>query len=355
MGTSVFAFIIVLGILIFVHEFGHFIVARLCGVGVEKFSLGFGPRVLGKTVGITDYRLSAIPLGGYVKMVGDEPGSDIDPEIEHLAFINKPLWQRSLIVAAGPVFNLLLAVVIFLGIFLISGIPVIEPSVGQVAEDSPAQAAGLEPGDIIATIEGTPVESWEQMAALIGSSDGQTLTITIQRGHDLHTVNITPEIRVNKNIFGEDIQRHVIGVTASGASFTKELNIFEALKTSFIQTYNIMYLTVVSVVKMIQGTVSAKNIGGPIMIAEMAGQQAQAGAGSFVFFIALLSINLAILNFLPIPVLDGGHLLFFLIEAVIRRPVNIRVREIAQQTGVFILVMLMILVFYNDITRIISG
>ncbi len=352
MSTNIFAFIIVLGVLIFFHELGHFLVARLCGVGVEKFSLGFGPRILGKTVGITDYRISAIPLGGYVKMVGDEPDAEIDPEMIPLSFTHKNVYKKILIVAAGPIFNLLLAILIFFAIFIISGTYILKPTIGEVKENTPAFSAGLKKGDMIVAINGQSIGSWDEMAGIITQGKGNPLSITINRGDRMIDMEITPGLTIAKNIFGEDIERFVIGISAAGDVYSKELSVVESAKESIGQTYNITKLTVISIVKLIQGTVSAKTLGGPIMIAEMAGKQAKEGAANFVFFIALLSINLAVLNFLPIPVLDGGHLFFFFIEVVIRKPVNTKIREIAQQAGIFILILLMIYVFYNDITRI---
>ena len=195
--------------------------------------------------------------------------------------------------------------------------------------------------------------NWDVMGALIAGSGGRSLRVTIQRPEWVgFTVTVTPQATMSKNIFGEDVQRYIIGISSAGEVVNQRLNPIASFVESVRQTYNITKLTIVSIVKMIQGTVSAKTLGGPIMIAEMAGQQAREGTLNLVFFIALLSINLAIINFLPIPVLDGGHLLFFLIEAVIRRPLNTRMREISQQAGIFILIMLMIFVFYNDITRI---
>jgi regulator of sigma E protease len=352
MGTSIFAFIIVLGILIFFHELGHFLVASLFGVGVEKFSLGFGPRIFGKKIGITDYRISAIPLGGYVKMVGEEPNAKVDPTEIPLSFTHKHVVKRILIVAAGPVFNLLLAVVIFFGIFLISGTYILKPVVGEVQEGMPAQKSGLTKGDEVLAINGAAVESWDKMAEIITASEGKTLTLTVAREGTSEVVKITPVLKPIQNIFGENIQRFVIGITASGDVYSKSLNPFQAILESVIQTYKIAELTIISIVKLIQGTLSTKTLGGPIMIAELAGQQAKLGVANLTFFIALISINLAILNFLPIPVLDGGHLLFFFIEVILKRPVSIRVREVAQQAGMFMLILLMIFVFYNDITRI---
>ena len=352
MGTNIFAFIIVLGVLIFFHELGHFLVARFFGVGVEKFSLGFGPRIFGKKIGITDYRLSAIPLGGYVKMIGEDPEAEVKPDEIALSFTHKHVVQRILIVAAGPFFNVLLAVLVFYGIFQFSGTFILKPVIGKVQEGSPAYEAGLQPGDEIVAIDGSDVGSWEDMADMIGASKGSSLAITIHREASDRQVHISPEMKTTQNIFGEDVPRYVIGITASGEVYSKKLNLIQAVGESLIQTYDITKLTVVAVVKIFQGTISSKTIGGPIMIAELAGQQAKQGALNLLFFIALISINLAILNVLPIPALDGGHLLFFFIELIIGRPVSIRVREIAQQAGIFVLIMLMIFVFYNDITRI---
>ncbi len=352
MGTTVFSFVIVLGVLIFFHELGHFLVARLLGVGVEKFSLGFGPKLIGKKIGRTNYILSAIPLGGYVKMVGEDPRADIDPADISVSFTHKHVFKRILIVAAGPFFNFVLAMIIFFGIFQISGAFLLKSSIGEVKEDSPASMAGLQKDDLIISIDGSAIESWEEMASVIAGSKGRRIALSVRRGQSIVAADITPELVTTKNLFGDDIERYVIGITASGDVFSKDLTLFQAFSESIIQTYNISKLVVISVVKLIQGKISVKTLGGPIMIAEMAGQQAKQGAANFVFFIALLSVNLGILNILPIPVLDGGHLVFFFIEAVTGRPVSIRIREIAQQAGIFILVMLMIFVFYNDITRI---
>jgi regulator of sigma E protease len=352
--NSFFAFIIVLGILIFVHEFGHFIVARIFGVGVEKFSLGFGPRLFGFKRNNTDYFVSAIPLGGYVKMVGEDPGDSqsLSEAEKAVSFTHKPVLQRMMIVAAGPVFNLLLAVVIFFALFFISGEFVLKPTVGKVDPTSPAGVAGLAVGDQIVAIDGEALESWQAMAERIAQSQGRELAITVLRNEQRLELRVTPERRDDVNLFGEPIERYVIGVTSSGDFFNRKLGPLAALTRSVGQSWEFVKLTVLSVVKIIRGTISHKNIGGPLMIAEMAGQQAKEGLANLVSFIALLSINLAILNFLPIPVLDGGHLMFFTIEAILGRPVNLRAREILQQVGVFILIMLMVLIFYNDISSL---
>jgi len=352
MGTSAGAFLIVLGILIFFHEFGHFLIARLFGVGVEKFSLGFGPRLIGKRVGITDYRLSLVPLGGYVKMVGEEPDEDLDPQLIPLSFTHKPVIKRILIVFAGPLFNMLLAVVIFFVIALFSGILILKPTVGAIKDGSPAQAAGLQKGDRVTAIDGVEISSWEQMADKISRSNGRPLDISVSRPDGEVRLRATAELVTTKNLLGEDIRRYVIGISSAGEVYSKKLNLLEAVFESFHQTYNIAELMVVIVAKLFTGDIAFNTVGGPIMIAQMAGDQAKAGVSSLFQFIAVISVNLAVINLLPIPVLDGGHLLFFLIEAVKGRPVSVKVREISQQVGMVLLIMLMILVFYNDITRL---
>ena len=454
MTTNIFAFIVVLGILIFFHELGHFLVARLFGVGVEKFSLGFGPRLLGKTVGLTDYRISAIPLGGYVKMVGDEPDAELDPEMVPYSFTHKHVFKKILIVAAGPVFNLLLAVIIYAAFFLFIGTEDIRPVVNHVIPGSPAERAGIRTGDVVAAVDGVPVAAWGEINRLIAASDGRAVRISFRRDDQRTTVDVTPQTKVAKdllgddqpyydvgisgfpplkaiigdvaegypakkaglqkgdrivaindravdswntmkeiisqshgeplairvlrgeetisvsitpvlfseeNVLGEKVDSYRIGISTPGIDIPEADRMvikrgpLAALGESVEQTYQISRLTLLSIGKLIMGTVSTKTLGGPIMIAEMAGQQAKAGLTNLIFFIAVLSINLAVLNFLPIPVLDGGHLMFFFIEAVLRRPVNTRMREIAQQAGIFILIMLMIFVFYNDITRIFAS
>lgn len=355
MTTNIFSLLIVLGVLVFIHELGHFLVARFFDVGVEKFSLGFGPKIFGKTIGLTDYRVSAIPLGGYVKMVGEEPDAEIEPEMLPYSFTHKSVYKRMLIVAAGPVFNIILAVAIFWGLFSVYGTFEVESEIGKVVENSPAYHAGLQPDDLIVEIDGAEIHNWSEMAAAIKKTGGREVEIIVERHGNRVVSRVKPEMDSSKNIFGEDIEKYMIGVASSGKTIPKKLGIFSAFTQSIQQTYAVVKITFLSIVKMVQGTVSKKELGGPIMIAKMAGDQARVGISSLISFIAIISINLAILNFLPIPVLDGGHLLFFLIEAVKGSPVKIEARMKAQQVGMLLLLFLMVFVFYNDLARIFSS
>ncbi len=344
-----------LGVVVFIHELGHFLVARGFKVGIERFSLGFGPRLVGKQVGITDYRISYVPLGGYVKMVGEEPNADIPEEKIPMSFTHRPVHQRFLIVAAGPVFNLLLAIIIFAGIFMMKGAYVPSTTIGKVNENTPASEAGLQKGDKIVAIDGKSIDNWFDMADMISASKGRELEIKINRDGTLKTFQIAPQKMTTKNILGEDIERHVIGITRSDEGKYESLGVFEAIKTGFVRTYEMIRLIIIVIGKLFTGAISYKTLGGPIQIAQESVRTAEQGAAEYIFWIAFLSVNLGIMNFLPIPVLDGGHLMFYTIEAVIRRPLNTRMREVAQQLGILILLLLMILIFYNDITRILSS
>lgn len=345
------AAIIGLSLLIFIHEFGHFIVAKYAGVGVERFSIGFGPRLIGKTYGETEYRISAVPLGGYVKLVGDNPD---DPDSkEPNSFAAQSIWTRFLIVCAGPAFNVFMAVFIYSLIYIV-GVPRIPAVVGDVLPESPAMMAGLAQGDRILTINGQTVELWQDLKKLVAESAGQELTLVVERGSKQITLIVVPEMTQDKNIFGESIQEGRVGIRASDVRIYKAYPPHEALWKGMLRTIDLTSLTVLSVVKLITGTVPAKSIGGPIMIVQMTGEQARAGFFSYVSFIALISINLAILNLLPIPILDGGHILFLATELVMGRPLSVKWREIAQQVGLVLIFTLILFAFLNDITRIVT-
>jgi regulator of sigma E protease len=284
-------------------------------------------------------------------MVGEEPDAPIEPHLVPQSFTHKSVYQRFLIVAAGPLSNLLLAVVIFFLVFQTSGTYVLRPLVGEVETASPAAAAGIEKEDLVVAIDGTPVDTWEAMAEKIAGSQGRPLAFTVERNGQRLTLEVRPELKATQNLFGEDVERHVIGIRSSGEATPRELSFGESLRMSVVRSWEITALTVVSVVKLIQGKLPAETLGGPIKIARMAGAQAREGLVNLMVFTAVISINLGILNFLPIPVLDGGHLMFFTIEMITRRPVSVKIREIAQQFGIFLLLMLMIFVIYNDIVN----
>lgn len=343
--------IILLGFLIFIHELGHFLLAKYNGVLVEKFSIGFGPKVLSKKIGETEYVLSAVPLGGFVKMYGESVEAEVDDELKDRSFAHKPLKARFAIVFAGPFFNFMLAVFIYALIFM-AGTPRFLASVGDTIEDSPAEAAGLMSGDIILALNGSDVKYWDEMSSYISENPGRTINVTIERNGEITDVKLTPETVTDKNIFGEDVQVGRIGITRGELSETvRTLNPFSALYKGAVQTYRMSELMVLGVVKIFQKVVPADSLGGPIMIVQMAKDSAETGLISFFSFMAIISINLGILNLLPIPVLDGGHLMFFTLEAIFRRPVSIKVREFANMAGLSLLLMIMFFAFYNDIMR----
>jgi regulator of sigma E protease len=348
--VSILSAVVVLGILIFVHELGHFIFAKLFGVGVEKFSLGFGPKVIGRKMGETEYLISAFPLGGYVKMVGEGEELAQDAVEDPRSFAAKPPLQRIAIVLAGPVFNLLFAVVVFIAVYMI-GVPVQTARIGEVVEDKPAARAGLKANDLITAANGKPVGKWEDFADVVSGSKGQPVNIDVSRNGESLSFRIVPETNTVKNIFGESVSTPLIGVKSSAETFVERSGPIDAVIKGVSQTWFYIRLTLLSLVKIIERVVSFDTIGGPIMIAVMSGQQASAGAVSFFAFMALLSINLGILNLLPIPILDGGHLFFYTFEMIFRKPVKIKTREIAQQVGLVLLVSLMFFATYNDINR----
>lgn len=343
--------VLVLGALIFVHELGHFLVAKRAGVKVLKFSLGFGPKIIGLTRGGTEYLLSAIPLGGYVKMLGEDPKEEVaDPEG---SFSAKPLGWRSLIILAGPGSNLLLAVAIFWVVFTI-GVPTLATKVGEVMQDFPAHEGGVLIGDRIKAIDGYPIEKWEELVTQIHKSPGRPVRLTIERAGDRFDLVVTPKVTRQKNLFGEEQEIGLLGIAPAEEFLIERTNPATAFARAIYKTYDLSRLILLTFVKLIQGVVPAKTIGGPLLVAQMAGQQARLGILPLLFFTALLSINLAILNLLPIPILDGGHLLFSLIEAVRGKPVSLQKREMAQQVGMALLVALMIFAFYNDIFRLLG-
>jgi len=351
--TTIISTVIVLGILVFVHELGHFLLAKKLGVGVLTFSLGFGPKIIGKKIGETQYQIAAVPLGGFVKLIGENPEEEVKEELLSRSFSNQPVWKRALIIGAGPFFNFFLAIVLFSTINLF-GIPYSLPKVGEVNPGLPAEAAGLKKGDLILSIDGKEVKKWEDLSRIIRNSQGKELTLQVKRDDETLDVKVTPKSSSVKNLFGEEVSTYVIGITHSGEFLVEKVNPLVAIGKGFIQTYQGIELTVVGIIKLIQRVIPAKTIGGPILIAQMAGEQARRGVLSLVLFMAILSINLGVINLFPIPILDGGHFIFLALEAVLKRPISIKKMEIAQQIGLGLIILLMLFAFYNDLIRIIT-
>ena len=445
--TTIVSFVVVLGILILVHEFGHFLVARLSGVGVERFSVGFGPVLWRYRGPQTEYCLSAFPLGGYVKMMGDDENpleggktSEIDPA---RAFNNKPLAVRFLIVFAGPAMNAVLAVVIFALVFMTLGRPVspaiigriteggpavqaklqtgdrivavdgrpvqywedvlqavqdlrgetiqltikndagerkvgvtplhtkvrdlfgeerdvwdigarpfAAPVIGEVLTGLPAERAGLRSGDTVTAIDGSPVHTWDDLADTIRKRAGQTVRLDVKRGGTDQTVSVVPTAMKDRGPDGKEIEVGRIGIGPAAATEFVRSNPIAAVWEGAVRTAEVTELTAVGLYKIAVGQLDRRNIGGPIQIAVTAGEQARQGLPSLAFFTAVISVNLFLLNLLPVPMLDGGHLLFFACEAVLGRPLSVRKREVAQQVGFVLLMLLMVYAVYNDLDRI---
>jgi len=344
--------VIVFGLIVFVHELGHFLFAKWAGVGVERFSFGFGPKLLGKQVGETEYLISAVPLGGYVKMVGEEVGETVDPEMEQKSFAHKPVGKRILIVIAGPLFNFIMAFVVFSIAFLSFGInvPLDVAQVDQVIPDAPAHKAGLERGDKVLSIGGVPVATWKDLAEQIQKSQGKETPIIVQREKSDQPIElkVTPEMREDPT--GES--KYAIGITPVAQS--QSVSLGQSIVLGVQETWAWTKMIGWSLWMLVTGQASAKELGGPILIVQVAHQQAMLGLAYLLRFTAIINVNLAVFNLLPIPLLDGGHLLFFLIELLLGRPLSVRSREMAWRVGFFVILTLIVFVFYNDIARLVG-
>jgi regulator of sigma E protease len=355
--VTLLSFAVALGVLVFVHELGHFAVAKRLGVRVLRFSIGFGPVVFARRKGETEYALSAVPMGGYVKMLGeedeDEPGVAMDPE---RAFSTQSVARRSAIVFAGPAMNFVFAFLVYAILFAAVGVevPSNEARVGGVSAGLPAERAGLRAGDRVVAVDERPIATWEELSRAVVESQGRALRITVERDEARLPIDVTPVLQDTKTLFGETTgQVYRIGIEASHD--WDRVGPVQAVGMAAQQTWTASALVVKGLALMVQGRVPLRELGGPIAIARAAGQQARAGTRYFLSMLAFLSINLAVLNLLPIPALDGGHLAFFAVEGVMRRPLRPRAREIAQQVGLLLLITLMVFVFYNDIHRLVQG
>jgi len=354
---TILAFLLVIGPLIFVHELGHYFAGRWFGVKAETFSIGFGRELFGWTDRRgTRWKVGWLPLGGYVRFKGDmspasEPSDEwlqLPPEERAQTFQAKKLYQRFIIVFAGPAINFLLAILIFAGLFAAYGAPRTPPVVGTVDPGSAAAEAGIVPGDRIVSIAGRGVERFEDLRNIVIIRPGERLAVTLIRQGRPIELSATPKAEVERDRFGNEFRRGVLGVLPA-ASTVERLSPLEIPVAAVRQTSDMVVMMVETLGQVITGRRSVKELGGPLKIAQVSGQQASLGWLSFILFVAIVSINLGFINLLPIPLLDGGHLLFYLIEGVRRKPVRPQTQEWAFRTGLAALLALMIFVTFNDL------
>lgn len=352
--TTIIAFLVVLTVLVFVHEFGHFWVARRCGVQVDIFSVGFGPELWGRTdTKGTRWRLSAIPLGGYVKFHGDadaasrpdKAAQSMSPQELERSFFHKSLGQRAAIVVAGPAANYLFAMVLLAGLFATYGNPVLPYSVvGEVSPDSPAEAAGLTPGDEILSVDGQAVSRFSDLRAAVRTSQGDPLTLTISRDGQERTLTLTPAM--NSYGEGEDqVTIPQIGVLPD----IGPMPVGQAIAAGVTEPFALSWMALSSIAEMIVGDRSTEELGGPLRIAQISGEVAQIGVLATLWWMAALSINLGLINLFPIPMLDGGHLMFYAIEALKGRPLGDKAQEIGFRIGLGLILALLVFATINDV------
>ena len=354
-------FLFVLTVVVFFHELGHFLVARWCGVEVTAFSLGFGPEIVGfNDRHGTRWKLSAIPLGGYVKFVGDDNAASV-PDFEAQAamseeqkrgsFAHKPVWAWAAVVAAGPIANFILAIVIFAGLFMVVGKPNMLPRVDQVIAGGAAEAAGFKAGDLVLSIDGEHIGSFSDMQRIVSMNADRKLKVEVERDKSIVTLQATPQLKRDK--FGNELG--VLGISrsvAAGAITTEKFGPVGAVAEGAKQTWMIVDHTFSYIAGIFSGRNSADQLGGPIRIAQVSGQVAASGFGPLINLAAVLSVSIGLLNLFPIPLLDGGHLLFYAVEAIRGRPLSDRAQEVGFRIGLAIVLMLMIFATFNDILHL---
>lgn len=358
-------FLFVLTIVVFFHELGHFLIARLCGIRVLVFSIGFGPELLGfNDRHGTRWKLSAIPLGGYVKFFGDESAASTPDEVALAAmnaserkesFFHQNVGRRAAVVVAGPVANFLLAIVIFASIFVFYGRQTTSARVDSVQADSAAAAAGFMPGDLVTAIDGNPVEGFSDMQRVVSASAGKALEITIERNGARMVLKATPALKEIKDNFGNVHRAGVLGITRSMAAADLKLDKVDPVKGVVLgaqETWFVIDRTLSYLGGVVLGREAADQLGGPIRIAQVSGQVATAGFVALMHLAAVLSVSIGLLNLFPVPLLDGGHLLFYAIEAVRGKPLSDRAQEVGFRIGLAIVVMLMIFATFNDIIHL---
>jgi regulator of sigma E protease len=355
-------FLLVLTVIVFFHELGHFLVARWCGVKVLTFSVGFGPELLGYTDRHgTRWKIAAVPLGGYVKFFGDENAASA-PDFEKIETMNegergqslfhKPVSQRAAIIAAGPIANFLLAIVIYAGIFMVYGKEITAARVDAVLPDSAAAAAGFKPGDTVLAINGRTIDSFTDMQRIVSQSAGDTIEVLIERDTRQTVLKAVPTLREIKDSFGNTHRVGVLGISRSttpGEVRTEKYGPVAAFGLAVRETWGVVDQTLFSLYKIVVGRESSDQLGGPIRIAQVSAQAASISLSTVINLAAFLSVSIGFFNLFPIPLLDGGHLLFQAIEVVRGRPLSERAQEIGFRIGLAIMLMLMLFATYNDI------
>jgi len=343
--------ILILSFLIFFHELGHFLIAKLLKVKVEVFSIGFGKKLICKEFKGTKWCISAIPLGGYVQMKGQD---DLHPTLKNYdkdSYLSKTPFEKILILLGGPLFNFLLAFIIYLFIAF-NGWPKLAPVIGDIIPNSPASKV-LKPNDKIVKINNKKIKSWDDIPYIVEQSE--ILNIVVKRGNEYIKVTLKPKVEITKNIFNEPIKRKVIGITPKGEIIKVHYSFFEAIKVAYDKFINDSLLIIKGVQKLITGAIGIENLSGPIGIVDVTAKVANLGLVPLLLLTALLSVNLGVLNLLPIPALDGGHIMFNLYEAIFKKEINEEIMLKLTIGGWVILGFLMVVGIYNDITRLIGG
>jgi regulator of sigma E protease len=355
---TILAFLAVLGPLVFIHEMGHYLAGRLFGVKAETFSIGFGRELFGwNDKRGTRWKVAWLPLGGYVKFKGDmNPASTptdewlaLPPEERNQTFQAKPVWQRFIIVAAGPFTNFLFAIFAFMAIFAIVGYPTDTATVGQVVPGSPAEQAGVQPGDQIVEIDGTEIATYADLLGYVTLRPDQDLQMVVARGEAERTIPIRTRSEVQRDEFGNEARVGKVGIAPASFGGRASLAPGELFMAAVKQTWSTVQSMVVALKQVITGTRSVQELGGPLKIGQVSGQQASLGWLPFFWLMTIISINLGFINLLPIPLLDGGHLLFYTIEGIRRKPLNPAIQEWAFRTGLMVLLVLMVFITFNDL------
>ena len=365
LSTGVFyalPFLVALTVIVFIHELGHFLVARWCGVDVEAFAIGFGREIFGwNDRHGTRWKVAWIPLGGYVRFRGDANAASL-PDAEALAraksdpgnFHGKPVWQRAAVVAAGPVANFILAIAIFTVAFMAVGRPVIEPRVDEVVAGSAAEQAGIRPGDLIVSIDGSPIEDFTGLQRAVMTRAGEPLAVVINRNGETVNLEVTPQLREEPDNFGGKVRIGLLGVKRDpqGPVNYERMGPVKAFEAGVGNTWFIVESTFKYLGKLFTGRESADQLGGPIAMAKAAGDAASMGFSQYVAVIAFLSVSIGLLNLFPIPMLDGGHLVYYAIEAVRGRPLGENAQEWGFRIGFSLVIMLMVVGTWNDLVRV---